>query len=103
MLRGDVHAEVLKRLHELLRVNVALKRNKDVRKERVSHREVKHRHTTRGPRTRVPPGEALHHQLQVLLVVLQVVNKLFKVQLAVRGIFFSFQGFLQEQIKENTP
>lgn len=34
--------------------------------------------------TGVLPVETLHHQLQVFLVVLQVVNKLLEVQLPVR-------------------
>ncbi len=34
-------------------------------------------------RTCILPVEAFHHKLQVLLVVLQIVNKLLKVQLSI--------------------
>lgn len=94
MLRGNMHTKVLKRLHELLRVDIALK-GKQRQFVRISHCQVKNEtkwalpHHLK-PHTCILPVEAFHHKLQVFLVILQIVNKLLKVQLCVWVIFFPF-------------
>lgn len=55
----------------------------------------RHNMTSAQEQTCTLPGYALHLQLQVFLIVLQVMDKLLKGQLVVGGAFFSFQGFLK--------
>lgn len=86
MLQRNVHTEVMKRLHELFRVNGALKGDKiTVRKV-----EDKTKTSHRQPHTCIPSVQTFHHELQVLLVILEIVNKLVKLQLPIRFMFFPF-------------
>ena len=105
MLWGNMHTEVLKRLHELLRIDAALKGTKDkVLRQTllpwvnywISERWNQARADTSATKwkpqghTSILPVDAFHHKLQVFLIVLQIVNKLLKVQLSIRLIFLPF-------------
>lgn len=93
MLQGDVHTEVMERLQELLRIDTALKGDKVLSyKSGISYcsNGKEERFAQLQSHTCILLVETFHHKLQVFLIVLEIVNKLVKLQLHVGVVLFPF-------------
>lgn len=105
-----MHTKVTKGLHELPKIDASLKPNRTKLSTSISqcswHNDKRRRpskhlvHLLETTHTCILPVDGFHHKFQIFLVVLQIVNKLLKVQLFILAAFFTFEGFLNVKKKE---